>query len=198
MWIRSTSGCGPARCGTAPTALLIHIKPLEPRQSMSYFHDRHLVLAAGSRNGPTPLSHARLSLFKGRSPGGTVGSRLQDPRAARRSTCVRGSRDTLLHRGFPGRRMGPPKSSGGRTAAPHSSHSTRNADGKRAPHEGHRCRTSAAQVGHSAGSSVSSSTKYRRVKPQSTQNATQSPSVLRRSSWIQFLLGRSRAPMERA
>ena len=32
------------------------------------------------------------------------------------------------------------------------------------------------------------------VKPQATQNATQSPSVLRRSSWIQFRFGRSRAP----
>ena len=94
---------------------------------------------------------------------------------------------------LPGLRIGPPKSSEGRTAAPHSSHSTRNADGNRAPQAGHRCRTSPAQLGHAFGISASSSTKYRSVKPQSTQNATQSPSVLRRSSWIQFRFGRFRA-----
>ena len=46
-----------------------------------------------------------------------------------------------------------------RTGAPHSSHSTRNADGKRASHAGQRCRTSPPHPGQVSGNSVSSSTK---------------------------------------
>ena len=60
---------------------------------------------------------------------------------------------------FPALRIGPPKSWFGRTSAPHSSHSTRNADGNRAPQAGQRWRTSPSQFGHVAGISSSSSTK---------------------------------------
>ena len=59
----------------------------------------------------------------------------------------------------PALRIGPPKSSAGRTGSPHSSHSTRNAEGNRAPQEGQRRRNSPAHAGQAAGSSSSVSSK---------------------------------------
>ena len=82
-----------------------------------------------------------------------------------------------------------PKSSGERTSAPHSSHATANADGIGAAQAGQRWRSSPPHCGHADGSSCSSSRKYRCVWPQLRQNATQSPSVFLRSSWIQLRLG---------
>src|SRR4029453_19410111 len=79
-----------------------------------------------------------------------------------------------------------PNCSGGRSSAPHSSHSTANAEAKRAPQPGHCDRISPPHCGHSAGSSATNSSKYRCTNPQRRQNATQSPSVLRRSSCSQF------------
>ena len=53
-----------------------------------------------------------------------------------------------------GRRMVVPKSSASRTGAPHSSHSTANADAIGAAQAGQRCRSSPPHCGHAAGSSV--------------------------------------------
>src|SRR5262245_16192179 len=79
-----------------------------------------------------------------------------------------------------------PNCSGGRSSPPHSSHSTANAEAKRAPQPGHCDRISPPHCGQSAGSSETNSSKYRWTNPQRRQNATQSPSVLRRSSCNQF------------
>ncbi len=95
----------------------------------------------------------------------------------------------------PGLRIALPKSSGGRIPAPHSSHSTWNAEAKRASQAGQRRRSAAPHNGQSAGTSRSDSSKYRCVWPHPAQSATQWPSVLRRSSWIQFRLGRATRPL---
>jgi len=87
--------------------------------------------------------------------------------------------------------MAPPKSCGGRIPSPHSSHSTWKADAKRASQAGQRLRRTAPHCGQAAGSSPSDSSKYRWVCPHDTQRATQWPSVLRRSSWIQLRFGRA-------
>ena len=84
------------------------------------------------------------------------------------------------------RRILTPNCSGGRSSPPHASHSTANAEAKRAPQLGHCERNSPPHCGHAAGSSSTYSSKYRWTNPQRRQNATQSPSVLRRSSCSQF------------
>ena len=48
----------------------------------------------------------------------------------------------------PARRIAPPKSSFGRSSAPHSSHSTWKAEGSRASHVGQRARSSVEHCGH--------------------------------------------------
>ena len=55
--------------------------------------------------------------------------------------------------------MGTPKASGGRSSASHSSHATAKADAMRAPHAGHRARSSPPHAGQRGGSSASSSVK---------------------------------------
>jgi hypothetical protein len=82
-------------------------------------------------------------------------------------------------------RIGVPKSSRGRSSAPQASQSTAKAELNRASHVGQRDRISPPQLGHSDGSSSSDSSKYRWAKPQRRQTETQSPSVLRRSSFSQ-------------
>ena len=52
-----------------------------------------------------------------------------------------------------------PKSSRGRISSPHASHSTVNADVKRALQDGHRQRISPSHCGQAAGSSASHSSK---------------------------------------
>ena len=78
--------------------------------------------------------------------------------------------------------MGVPNAVGGRSSPPQDSHSTAKADENRASHAGQRERISPWHCGHAFGSSPSDSSKYRCAKPQFRQKATQSPSVLRRSS----------------
>ena len=53
------------------------------------------------------------------------------------------------------RRMGLPKSSFGRSGAPHSSHSTWNADGSRASQAGQRETSGVSHCGHTVGRSAS-------------------------------------------
>ena len=60
--------------------------------------------------------------------------------------------------------------------------------GSRASQEGQRATSAVAHCGQVVGRSASCSSKYRATWPHAGQNATQSPSVLRRSSWIQFRL----------
>ena len=60
---------------------------------------------------------------------------------------------------LPGRRMVVPKSSESRTGAPHSSHSTANADAIGASQLGHRCRSSPPHCGHAGGREATSSGK---------------------------------------
>ena len=79
-------------------------------------------------------------------------------------------------------RIGVPKSSGARRAAPQASHSTANAELKGASHAGHRRSIGPPQAGHSSDTSASKSSNQRRTEPHSRQNAAQSPSTLRRSS----------------
>ena len=75
-----------------------------------------------------------------------------------------------------------PKSSGSRSGAAHSSHSTANTDENGAEQAGQRCTIGPPHSPHAAGSSASNSSNHRLAEPQSRQNATQSPSTLRRSS----------------
>jgi hypothetical protein len=89
----------------------------------------------------------------------------------------------------PGRLIAPPKRSLGRSGAPQSSHSTWNAEGIRASQVGQRATSAVEHCGQTVGRSSSWSSKYRTTCPHDGQNATQSPSVLRRSSWIQFRRG---------
>ena len=59
----------------------------------------------------------------------------------------------------PGRLIGPPKSSFGRSGAPHSSHSTWNADGSLASQPGQRATSVVVHCGQIVGRSVSLSSK---------------------------------------
>src|SRR5262249_44990353 len=59
---------------------------------------------------------------------------------------------------------------------------TANAEAKGAEQAGQRCRSSPPQAGQAGGSSSSKASNQRCAPPQSTQNAAQSPSTLRRSS----------------
>ena len=75
-----------------------------------------------------------------------------------------------------------PKSSGSRSRIPHDSQSTVNVELNGALHDGQRRSILPPHWGHSSGTSASKSSNQRRAAPQPTQNATQSPSTLRRSS----------------
>jgi hypothetical protein len=74
-----------------------------------------------------------------------------------------------------------PSSSGARSGAWHSSHSTANVDENGASQAGQR-RSILPPQAHVSGISSSLSTNQRRAAPQSRQNADQWPSTLRRSS----------------
>lgn len=104
------------------------------------------------RHGQPPLGCPARSPGRDRGQGeGGARRRLPPPEPARVA------HPAGLYR--PGLRIRTPSTSGGRTSAPHSSHSTANADGKGASHAGQRCRVSPPQWGHSRGSSASLSRK---------------------------------------
>jgi hypothetical protein len=75
-----------------------------------------------------------------------------------------------------------PKSSSGRSGAPHSPQSTEAIDENGAPHALQRRSSSPPHSGQASGTSASNSSNQRRAAPHVRQNATQSPSTLRRSS----------------
>ena len=78
----------------------------------------------------------------GHIPEASLGAASAVPSQARRAT-VPSQR--------PARRIAPPKSSFDRSGAPHSSHSTWNADGSRASHDGHRASNVVAHWGQLVG-----------------------------------------------
>ena len=107
------------------------------------------------------------------------------PASGRPPSCTR----VLCRIYLPGLRMELPKSSGGEAGRLHSSQSTANADAISAPQPGSGAATRRRTADRPPAVPPRSRRRSAIVNPQPTQNATQSPRVRRRSSWIQLRFG---------